>query len=645
MSTRILDSMHDPGDLRGLSDEEKARLATEIRHTIIDTVADNGGHLAPNLGVVELTIALLSTFDPPDDTIVFDVGHQCYAWKLLTGRADRFSTLRLKGGISGFPKTEESPYDAFNTGHSSTSISAALGIARAKRLRGDSTKTVAIIGDGALGGGMAYEALSDAGQSGDNMLVILNDNQMCIDHAVGGIARHLEHLRTSTRYIRLKTVWEERLNRIPVVGEPIIRMLARIKKHMRTKDREFGSIFEALGFRYYGPIDGHQLPELERHLRAVKLIRGPVLLHVITEKGKGYTPAEEAPEYYHGVGTFDQSIGIVARDDDRPPTFSHVMGATAVELAHRDPRVVAITAAMAQGTGLIPFSEAFPSRFWDVGIAEQHAVTLAAGMAKEGLRPIVALYSTFLQRAIDQVLHDVCLQRLPVTFVIDRAGLVSRDGETHQGIYDLALTLSLPNLTVTAPATANDLAALLNASLKHDGPMMIRYPNDIACEDDLGLPNIPPDAMTLEDLVPLRRLRQGRDLTVVVLGALAPAACRAVDQVLRARPNKSIDLYACIVAFPFDYTNMLISIHTTHALLVIEEATEVGGFGSLIASETIRRAPGTHIETLGVTHPLAGQASRAELAASESLDVDGMAARMMALLDWRDDRPIDNAHR
>ncbi|HZK42221.1 MAG TPA: 1-deoxy-D-xylulose-5-phosphate synthase, partial [Clostridia bacterium] len=431
----LLESLGGAAHVRLLSDEEKVQLAQELRQLIIETVAVTGGHLAPNLGVIELTIALLATGHFPDDSLIFDVGHQCYAWKILTGRLEAFSSLRQKGGLSGFPKREESDFDVFNTGHSSTSLSAALGLARAKRIRGDHSKTMALIGDGALGGGMAFEALSDAGQSGENLLVILNDNQMCIDQAVGGMSRHLEQLRTSQRYIRMKTVWEVRLGKIPLIGRPLVLTLARLKRRWRSWRREAGIIFEQLGFRYYGPVDGHDLPALERHLKALRLVRGPILLHVITTKGKGYCYAEDQPHSYHGVAPFDSVNGQSNGGAGQGPSFSKLLGQTLVQLAQEDQRIVAITAAMAQGTGLTPFQEAFPQRFYDVGIAEQHALTMAAGMAVGGLRPFVALYSSFLQRAMDQLIHDICLQKLSVVLLVDRAGLVGGDGDTHQGLY------------------------------------------------------------------------------------------------------------------------------------------------------------------------------------------------------------------
>ena len=627
----LLDSLSGADGVRLFSDEEKRRLADELRAFIIETVSRTGGHLAPNLGVIELSIALLATGDFPRDSIVFDVGHQCYAWKILTGRREGFENLRQKGGLSGFPKTEESAYDVFNTGHSSTSLSAALGLARAKRILGDESRTLALTGDGSIGAGMAFEALSDAGQSGENLLVILNDNQMCIDQAVGGMARHLEYLRTSQRYIRMKTVWEGRLARIPLIGEPLINSLARMKRRWRSWRRETGVIFEQLGFRYYGPVDGHKLADLERHLKALRLVRGPVLLHAVTVKGKGYAYAEDEPEIYHGVSPFDTSNGRSNGSPDKEGTYSKVFGSSLLDLAGADSRVVAITAAMAQGTGLIPFQQAYPERFFDVGIAEQHAVTLAAGMAAGGLRPFVAIYSTFLQRAADQLIHDVCLQKLPVVFAVDRAGLVGGDGDTHQGVYDLALALSLPHLTVLAPASAGDLRAMLAYAVRHEGPLLIRYPQEPAARVDYYDYPDPPRQIELADLTRLRRLRSGGDITVIALGTTIAEAAAAADHLAEVQPDLGIDLYSCIAALPFDYKTMLESIHITGRLLVIEDGIEAGGFGVSVTAEASRRLPGLLIDYAGVQRPTAGQATRAELKMEEALDREGLEARIRRL--------------
>ncbi|HPX92952.1 MAG TPA: 1-deoxy-D-xylulose-5-phosphate synthase [Bacillota bacterium] len=635
MDYPVLESLQGTADLQALTAEQKARLAEELRSLIIETVSKNGGHLAANLGVIELTIALLAAGHYPQDSIIFDVGHQSYAWKILTDRRDTFSTIRLKGGLSGFPKRQESVYDSFNTGHSSTSISAALGIARAKRAKGNLSKTIALIGDGSLGGGMALEAMSDAGQSGENLLVVLNDNTMCIDRAVGGIARHLESLRISQRYIRLKTAWEARLLKIPLMGLILVQMIARSKRRWRSWGRESGAIFEQLGFRYYGPVDGHNVADLERHLRALRLVRGPVLLHVVTVKGKGYCYAENEPEVFHGVPSFDLDNGHIPENGEQDKTFSELFGEILVELARHDKEIVAVTAAMAQGTGLVPFSHSFPERFFDVGIAEQHALTMAAGMAAGGLRPYVALYSTFLQRAVDQLIHDVCLQNLPLVLVVDRAGLVGGDGETHQGLYDLAIALPLPNLTVLAPASAADLRASLIGARHHDGPVLIRYPHDLAGKRDYGCYPSDPDQIELSHLQTLRQVAAGSDLTVVALGTSIREAERAVEDLKASDPGFSVDLFSCICASPFDYESMLKSIHKTGRLLLIEEGIENGGFGSCISAKAVTQVPGLLVNYAGVSTPTALQATRQELMVQVSLDAESLEERMRQMLQER----------
>ncbi len=631
----VLHSLKGTADLQALTAEQKTELAEELRSLIIETVSKNGGHLAPNLGVIELTIALLSTGRYPQDSIVFDVGHQSYAWKILTDRRDTFQTIRLKGGLSGFPKRKESVYDSFNTGHSSTSISAALGLARAKRAKGNLSKTIALIGDGSLGGGMAFEALSDAGQSGENLLIVLNDNQMCIDEAVGGIARHLESLRTNLRYIMLKTAWERRLSRIPLLGQPLIRMIARTKRRWRSWGRESGVLFEQIGFRYYGPVDGHNIADMERHLRALRLVRGPVLLHVVTVKGKGYCYAEDEPENFHGVAPFDTGNGQLPVNGDTDKTFSQCFGDTLVELARDDLEIVAVTAAMAQGTGLIPFSRAFPERFFDVGIAEQHALTMAAGMAAGGLRPYVAIYSTFLQRAVDQLIHDICLQNLPVVLAVDRAGLVGGDGETHQGLYDLSMALPLPNLTVLAPASASDLRAALVCARRHDGPVLIRYPHDLAGNRDYFKAAAGTDELKLSDLQVLRRITEGSDLTVVALGTTIRQAEQAVLKLTAGDRGYSIELFSCLSASPFDYESMLESIHRTGRLLLLEEGIENGGFGAHVAAKISCEMSGIVMNYAGVSMLTSLQGRRAELMKQASLEAKGIEEKMRQLLEER----------
>ncbi|MBS4961072.1 MAG: 1-deoxy-D-xylulose-5-phosphate synthase [Clostridiales bacterium] len=479
--SRLLDSINVPSDIKNLKLPQLEQLAREIRQFLISTISKTGGHLASNLGIVELTLALHYCFDLPKDKIVWDVGHQAYVHKILTGRREAFSTLRQFGGISGFPKPKESEYDCFAAGHSSTSISAALGICCARDLKGENYHVAAVIGDGSMTGGLAYEALNNVGQSNRNLLVILNDNQMSISENVGAMSRHLNDIRTNPRYLEAKEGVHVLLNRVPVVGKKLDRAIERTKdsvKHLLVS----GILFEELGFHYIGPVDGHNIEELIEVIKKVERMKGPVLLHVYTCKGKGYKYAEQLPWEYHGVGSFDINTGKVLKSASGP-SYSSIFGNVMVELALKKKNLVAISAAMCSGTGLEKFHREFPKRFFDVGIAEQHAVTFAAGLASQGIVPVFAVYSTFLQRAYDQVIHDVCLQRLHVVLAIDRAGIVGADGETHQGIYDIAFLSSMPHMTVMAPQNAEELKNMLIFAIEEfDGPVAIRYPRGEASE-------------------------------------------------------------------------------------------------------------------------------------------------------------------
>ena len=480
-----------PEDLKNMSDEEMELLSYAIREFLIEHVSKTGGHLASNLGVVELTIALHKIFDSPRDKIIWDVGHQSYVHKILTGRADAFDTLRQFGGLSGFPKGKESAHDAFDTGHSSTSISAAAGYAAARDIQGEDYEVVAVIGDGSLTGGMAYEALNNIGASKSKLIVILNDNGMSISPNIGGISRHLGSLRTSKGYLSAKSFVKNKIGAIPSVGKGIAQGLADIKNDIKYTILERGGVlFEELGFTYFGPVDGHHLPELLDVLSKAKNLNEPVLIHVITKKGKGYRNAEQNPGKFHGIGSFDPETGKEAAKSEKP-TYSKVMGEYLTELAKKDPRVVAITAAMGEATGLGGFAEKFPERFFDVGIAEQHAVTFAAGLAKAGMRPFVCIYSSFLQRAYDQMLEDVCMQELPVTFMIDRAGIVGADGETHHGIFDLSYLATMPQLTVLAPTSDEMLRASMDVAMEQVGPCAIRYPRgEVMTEEEGRIPSL-----------------------------------------------------------------------------------------------------------------------------------------------------------
>lgn len=560
----MLESIQHPRQLRRLSIEQLEQLAQEIRETIVSTVSVNGGHLASSLGVVELTLALYLLMDWDHDKVVWDVGHQTYPHKLLTGRYDRFSTLRKLGGISGFPRPCESPFDHFLVGHSSTSISAALGMALARDRRGDRHNVVAVIGDGSLTGGLALEAFNHAGHLESDLLVILNDNDLSIAPNTGAYSDYLTRLRTHPAYNHLKKDVANRLQ--GVMGGKLYRKMDQVKdavKHMTVIGGRTGGVFEELGFTYIGPVDGHDLRKLIPIMEMALSAKGPVLLHVGTKKGKGYEPAEKNPVFFHGVGPFDKETGEVC---SRKVTNTKIFSNALVDCAERDARVVAVTAAMPDGTGLKEFSQKFPHRYYDVGICEQHAVTLAAGLASAGLRPVVAIYSTFMQRAYDQVIHDVCLQGLPVTLVLDRAGLVGEDGPTHHGAFDLASMRIIPGLTILAPAHAGEIAPMLEAALNHDGPVAIRYPRGAAKIEDCPEINIGEAQIR----------REGRDLLLLAVGHMVECADQAAD--LLAQQGVSATVVNVRTVTPFD-PSLLELAKEHHAVLTLEEGVP-GGFGS-----------------------------------------------------------------
>ena len=623
MSQDILHTINCPADVKKLSVQEIKELSAQCRQEIIATVSKNGGHLASNLGVVELTLALAKVFDFEEgrDRLIFDVGHQCYTWKLITGRREAFAGLRQENGISGFPKREESPYDFFNTGHSSTSISAALGYARADRIRQQSgRKNIALIGDGAMTGGMAFEALNDAGQRGDPILVILNDNEMSIDGNVGGLSRYLEDLRISNGYRHFKKVVKARMDRHPQKSAKLMRWLENIKGRARLVGRQSGAFFEELGFRYYGPVDGHDLDSLIRHLRACREREDPVLLHVLTCKGLGYRQAEDEPSKYHGVAPFLISKGVQPKSGGTS-SFTQLAGRYLLEKAEADQRIVAISAAMTSGCGLSAFAQKLPERFFDVGISEQHAATLAAGLAAGGLRPVLALYSTFLQRAVDQVLHDICLQNLPVTILLDHAGLVSHDGETHQGIYDLALLGSLPNLELLAPADAADVEACLDYALSRNGPTVLRYPKDSAPE---ALPFI-----GQRSLFGLRKLREGKDLNILAYGATAEACLEAAEILLNSSYSSAV--YSYISGKNIHLRDMIGEEFQSRPLILVTEGVRVQSPSLTLVDEYLHETPELRLKLIAVEDCLAPQGSRKELLERESLSAAGIARKV---LDW-----------
>ena len=474
----ILENIEKPSDIKKLNKEELNILAREIRDFLIEKISVTGGHLAGNLGVVELTMAMHIAFDLPKDKIIWDVGHQSYTHKILSGRKNAFDNLRKFGGISGFPKTSESKFDVFNTGHSSTSLSAGLGMAFGRDIKGDNYRVISVIGDGALTGGMAYEALNNAVQIKKNFIMVLNDNDMSISKNVGGMNEYLNSIRTADGYTNLKKAVNNSLERLPYIGKPIIKSIKQTKNGIKQILIP-GMLFENMGITYLGPVDGHNISALLRVFEEAKKVEGPVLVHVLTKKGRGYTPAEKHPENFHGIGAFDIANGE-AKSGSKAPTYTDIFSKKIVELAGRNKDIVAITAAMPEGCGLLEFRDKFPKRFFDVGIAEQHAITSAAGLAAAGLIPVVCIYSSFLQRGFDQIVHDVCLQNLHVVFAIDRAGLVGADGETHQGIFDVSFLTCIPNMTLLAPKNANELKAALEFAIDFDGPIAIRYPRGVA---------------------------------------------------------------------------------------------------------------------------------------------------------------------
>jgi 1-deoxy-D-xylulose-5-phosphate synthase len=570
---KLLDKIESPADLKGLSIYKLEILAGEIREKIIETVSKTGGHLAPSLGVVELTIALHYVFDAPKDKIIWDVGHQAYAHKLLTGRKDQFHSLRTYGGISGFPKRNESPYDTFDTGHSSTSISAGLGISTAKALKGEKSKVISVIGDGSMTAGMAFEGLNQAGDNEKDLIVVLNDNAMSISSNVGALSSFLSRKMTGRRFVSFKKELENFLRSLPGVGENIL-SLARKSESSFIAFFTPGMMFEAFKFEYIGPINGHRLDRLIEAFSNTRHLEGPVLVHVLTVKGKGYGPAEDDPAHYHGVDAFEVPTGSPSKDGPKPPpSYTEVFGETMVDLGRKDKKLFAITAAMPEGTGLMKFGQAYPERFLDVGIAEQHAVTFGAGLATEGFRPVVAIYSTFLQRAFDQIVHDVCMPNLPVVFAIDRGGLVGEDGPTHHGHFDITYLRSLPNMTVMAPKDENELRHMLYTALQHHGPVAIRYPRGKA----LGVPMDPEYKKIPWGQAEI--LRQGNDLLILALGStVQPSLEAAIDL---ERDGFSVCVVNCRFVKPLD--KRLGELATsTGRVLVVEENIRQGGLGGAL---------------------------------------------------------------
>ena len=611
----ILNNITNPKDLKKLNYEDKKELAEEIRSYIIDVVSKNGGHLASNLGVVELTIALHSIFDTPKDKIIWDVGHQTYVHKILTGRKNQMKTLRRLDGISGFPKTTESEYDCFNTGHSSTSISAALGMARARDILNENYKVIAVIGDGALTGGMAEEALNDAGASKSNIIVVLNDNEMSISKNVGGISLLLGKMRTKNVYTKANEKVRIRMGNIPKVGNKIVKLTSRIKNSIK---QIFISkmYFEDIGYTYLGPVDGNDIEAVEEILEQSKKCKGPVLVHVVTKKGKGYKLAEKNPSKFHGTAPFDKKTGEVLKAKSKD--YSKVFGEKLVEIAKNDNRIVAITAAMADGTGLSEFKKKYPKRFFDVGIAEQHAIGMAAGMAKSGLIPVVPIYSSFYQRAYDQVIHDVCMQNLHVIMCADRAGIVGNDGETHQGLLDMASFSIVPNMTIMAPKDFKELEQMIDFAVNFNGPILIRYPRGgegkvkFKCNEKIVLGES-------------ELLKEGSDVTIIAIGKMVEKAVEVADEF--SKIGVDAEIINARFLKPFDENKIIESIEKTKNVITIEDGFIKGGLATTV-NELIAKNGiiDVNIKNCGYDDEFVKQGSVQELEQINGLDCNSIVA-------------------
>ena len=620
-----LDRINEANDIKKIEPEAYDALASEIRSFIIESVSEHGGHLASNLGVVELTMALHLCMDFPNDKLIWDVGHQAYTHKLLTGRKEDFSGLRTFGGMSGFPKHKESPCDAFDTGHSSTSISAALGYARARDLKGEDRTVVAVIGDGSLTGGMAYEALNNVSHLKSNMIIVLNDNKMSISENVGGLSKHLTALRTRESYMDFKMDVEKKLKQIPHVGDSVARSVKKSKDSIRQLFVK-GGFFEDFGIKYIGPIDGHDIKEMVRVLNALKRLNEPVVMHVMTQKGRGYVPAEQNPSAFHGVGSFDIATGESLAS--KSLTYTSVFSKTICRLGKAHPDVVTICAAMPDGTGLTAFKKHFPGRFFDVGIAEQHAVTFAAGLAAGGMHPFVAVYSSFLQRAYDQIIHDVCIQNLPVVFCVDRAGLVGADGETHQGIFDLSYLSMIPNMTVCAPKNKYELYDMLYFAYQYHGPIAIRYPRGSAYE---GFKNMrPPIEYGKSEL-----MFEGEKIALVAVGSMVQTAVQVREKLLDKGINATV-VNARFVC-PLD-TECLDRLSRDHQWIVtMEENVLKGGFGEACGDYLLAKHEDVRLIHVGVPDVYMEHGGVDQLKKTLHMDADSIVERICSAMSDADD--------
>lgn len=624
LKKNILETINSPADVKALSLEQLKQLAEEIRQFLISVISKTGGHLAPNLGVVELTLALHRVFSTPQDKIVFDVGHQSYIHKIITGRREQFPTLRQYGGLSGFPKRTESEHDAFGTGHSSTSISAALGMAVARDLQQQDYDVVAVIGDGSMTGGMAFEALNNAGTLHKKMIVVLNDNEMSISKNVGAMSEYLYQLRTGETYNKIKHDLEGWLKNVEFGGD-VIKVLRRLKgsvKYLMVPT----SIFEELGFTYLGPIDGHDLEGLIEVMQAAKKIDGPVLVHVLTKKGKGYKPAEESPNKFHGTGPFDIATGKKIANPNAPVTYTEIFGKTLAELANEDKDIIGITAAMPEGTGMSFFAKAHPERCFDVGIAEQHAVTSAAGAAAAGLKPVAAIYSTFLQRAYDSVLHDICIQKLHVTLCLDRAGIVGDDGFTHHGVFDYAYLRSIPEMTIMAPKDENELRHMLKTATDYTGPISIRYPRGSGVGVDTTEP------LRALPIGKAEVLREGKDVVLWAIGSMVQSALQSAE--VLAQQGISAGVVNMRFAKPLDKELLVEHAAKYGKIVTLEEGVLAGGVGSAVleALNEAKLLAKCRVLTLGIPDEFVLHGDKKLLLRDLHLDVQAIAEQTVALV-------------
>ncbi|MDR0322768.1 MAG: 1-deoxy-D-xylulose-5-phosphate synthase [Treponema sp.] len=626
----ILSNLNSPTELKKMSVRELNRLAEEIREKIVSTVASNGGHLASNLGVVELSIALHKTFNSPEDKIIWDVGHQCYAHKLLTGRTANFSTLRREGGIAGFPKSTESPHDAFNTGHASTSISAALGLLAADRINGGKSYAIAVIGDGALTGGMAYEALSHAGHLGLPLIVILNDNKMSISRNVGGLSKYLSRLSLKRNYQTFRRHFDAMVKKLPFIGEAFFNLIVRLKRAVKAVFY-IDNFFVDLGFEYVGPIGGHNIQALSSVFEDAKKLNRPVVIHVITRKGKGYGYAEDDPDSYHGVGSFSVDGGIEKDDPERKKSFTEVFSSILLDSAKNDKQIVAVTAAMQTGTGLSPFAQAFADRFFDVGIAEEHAVTFAAGLAAQGLKPVAAVYSTFIQRAVDQIIHDAALQKLPVIFALDRAGFTGADGETHQGLFDITLFRSAPNMTLLSPASENEMRLMFNWAFgQKNGPVIIRYPKAYCPKEQTVF------SQPLESGRGIWVEKSGKnEVCLLFTGSLYREAAEA--SALLKEDGIEADLYNIRFLKPVDEEYLVNLMNEYKLIAVIEEGIREGGFAEYTSALAQRHSCRAKTVVLAVESTFLEEdralGTREELLSLNGLDGKSIAKTVKSVYD------------